>query len=596
MLSTALDLQAVLKANQAISREIVLDKLLDRLLRVVLESAGADRGVVLLRREGRLTMAASITAGAERATLFIDSPVTASSELPSFVVNYVARTRARVVLADASREGMFVDDPYVRSARLRSVLCLPILYGGDLSGILYLENGQVTGAFSLERMELLEMLSSQAAIALENAAWLSRAEEAKTRANFFAETSRILTESLEYQEVLRRLAHLVVRQIAEWCMIDVLEGGTVRRLVGEHADPSKLPVLRDLQERYPCRLDSVHPAARVFRTGEPYLLREASEDDLRGHCEDEGHLALIHQLGTRSVLSVPLVLRGRVLGVLTLCSGTGRRRYGPPDVELAQELADRAVIAIENAQLFQEVQRAVEVRDEFLMIASHELRTPLNSLQLVVQGLHRGERHASSEQRSAALAIAERQVKRLNRLVQELLHVSRIQAGRWPLHLEEVDLAGVVAEVAERFEAELARARCALSVRAPGPIIGRWDRSKLEHVLSNLLANAVKFGAGKPIAIVAEEAAQQTARLVVTDQGIGIPADRLPHIFERFERAVSAREYGGLGLGLYIARSIVESLGGTLRAVSTLGSGSTFTVVLPCSGLASQVSEVGESR
>jgi signal transduction histidine kinase len=170
---------------------------------------------------------------------------------------------------------------------------------------------------------------------------------------------------------------------------------------------------------------------------------------------------------------------------------------------------------------------------------------------------------------------------RLNHLVDGLLDVSRIETGRLPLALAEVDLGEVVRDVVERFEPELTRAGCPVSIRGDASVMGRWDRSRLDQVVTNLLANAVKFGLGKPIEIVLEEHAG-VARLVVRDHGIGIDEDEQPRIFERFTRAVSSSNYGGLGLGLYISRCIVEAHGGRIGVLSERASGSTFTVELPC--------------
>jgi signal transduction histidine kinase len=200
----------------------------------------------------------------------------------------------------------------------------------------------------------------------------------------------------------------------------------------------------------------------------------------------------------------------------------------------------------------------------------------------MIQGLTKGA--MSPDYTPHALCLAERQVERLTRLVGEMLEVSRIQAGRVSLHFEQLDLVAVVREVVQRFEAELARVRCPLSLRAERAVTGYWDQSRLDQIVTNILSNAIKFGADHPIEILVEEAPPGMGRLVVTDHGIGIPPERLPYIFERFERAVSSRQYGGLGLGLYIVRGIVEALGGTVRAESVPGSGATFTVELPCAG------------
>jgi signal transduction histidine kinase len=186
----------------------------------------------------------------------------------------------------------------------------------------------------------------------------------------------------------------------------------------------------------------------------------------------------------------------------------------------------------------------------------------------------------SPESFAGTLDLTERQTRKLTKLIGELLSVSRIGAARLDLQLEEVDMASVVRDVVERFSSEIARVRSPLTVDVSTPIVGRWDRIRLEQVVTNLLSNATRFGAGRPIEVtVAQDG--DTARLVVQDHGIGIPPDRLPRVFERFERGVSVREYGGLGLGLYIAGEIVRAMGGTIRVESAVDVGSTFMVELP---------------
>jgi signal transduction histidine kinase len=406
-----------------------------------------------------------------------------------------------------------------------------------------------------------------------------RAEEAERRSAWLAEASRALGESLEYGTTLRRLAHLAVRHLADWCVIDIVEDKDIRRVAGVHSRPAKQPLLEELRRRYPPRFGSPHPAASVLTSGEPLLVPELTEARTRALCVDDEHARLVRELGANSALSIPLIARDAVLGAITFVAARPGR-YGLADLALGQELARRAAIAIDNARLYRESQEAVRLRDEFLSIASHELRTPIHSLQLVVQGLTRGIVPPTPERTLRAFAMAERQIQRLTRLIDELLEVSRIQAGHLTLQLEQVDLMAVVGDVVQQFETELAKAHCSLSVRTGPAVVGCWDRGKLEQVVANLLSNAIKFGAGKPIEVTVEAATPRIARLVVTDHGIGIPPERLSTIFGRFERAVSAREYGGLGLGLYIVRSIVEALGGSVKVTSTPGAGSTFTVEL----------------
>jgi PAS domain S-box-containing protein len=412
------------------------------------------------------------------------------------------------------------------------------------------------------------------------------AEEAKSRAAFLAEAGALLAESLDYEETLERLARLCVRSIADWCVIDVLEGRQIRRLGGAHADPAKEPLLRELQRRYPPRWDSPHPSARVLRSSEPVLIPEAFDDEIRSFCEDEEHARLIRELGTRSALAVPLVARGRTLGVISLCSASPGRRYGRADLELAQELARRAAMAVDNAGLYREAQEAIRLRDEFLSVASHELYTPITSLMLSLEAMLPAARTGQALDPRAMhklLDLSSRQGRRLIRLIGDLLDVSRIETGRLVLDLADVELGALVRDVVERLEPDLARSRCSLSVRASAPVTGRWDRSRVDQVVTNLLSNAMKFGSEKPIEI-SIGAEGGIARLVVTDRGIGISPARQARVFQRFERAAPAAHYGGLGLGLYISRRIVEAHGGSIRVESEPVAGSTFTVELPCAG------------
>ncbi|MDC3986865.1 GAF domain-containing sensor histidine kinase [Polyangium jinanense] len=236
--------------------------------------------------------------------------------------------------------------------------------------------------------------------------------------------------------------------------------------------------------------------------------------------------------------------------------------------------------AIEQEQLARATaESALRLRDDFLYVASHELHTPIVSQKLTLQSLLR-EAQKSPSGTPKLLVRAEAQCRRLERLVEDLLDVSRIQAGELELHREEVELVALSREVTARFETELAQVRSPLLWRIDGPVVGFWDRARLEQVLTCLVHNAIKYGAGQPIEVELS-VLDGKAWLTVADRGIGIAPDRLPHIFERFERGVPTKNYGGLGLGLYIARQIVEALGGSIRVESKLGQGSRFTIELP---------------
>jgi signal transduction histidine kinase len=285
---------------------------------------------------------------------------------------------------------------------------------------------------------------------------------------------------------------------------------------------------------------------------------------------------------------VPLVARSKTIGALTFLATKTDAHFAPAEVALGEELGRRAGLSVDNARLYHEAREAVRLREEFLSVASHELRTPVTSLLLGMQSVEqlakRGKLATTPPEHIArTLETSVRQVRRLADLVDALLDVSRIQAGKFGLTLDQVDLAQITRDVVGRLEPDRLRANATLIVRADSPIVGRWDRSRIDQVVTNLLSNALKFGASKPIEILVGGDGDE-ATLVVKDAGIGIAAEQKDRIFEIFERAVSARHYGGLGLGLYIVRRIVEAHQGTVRVESVPGGGATFTVRLPRRG------------
>ena len=233
-------------------------------------------------------------------------------------------------------------------------------------------------------------------------------------------------------------------------------------------------------------------------------------------------------------------------------------------------------------------EQAVRQRDDFLSVASHELKTPLTTLGLKLQTFLRAVRGAGGGTPGEELAARlgqdalgmHRQLQRLGALVDALMDVSRIAAGRLQLVREPVELGALAREVTARFEPELQQAGCTLELALEEDCIGRWDRVRLEQVLTNLLSNAAKYGAGSRVQVSVQRAGER-ARLAVRDGGIGLAPDAHERIFGRFERAVSGRSYGGLGLGLYVTRQIVEALDGRVWAEGAPGEGATFTVELP---------------
>jgi signal transduction histidine kinase len=295
----------------------------------------------------------------------------------------------------------------------------------------------------------------------------------------------------------------------------------------------------------------------------------------------------------QSLLALQLFMAIMAATFLVLGASVLERRKAVRALCVAQQRLETRVeegtLALNRANerllLLKQLEEAVGARDALISIASHELRTPLAAMQLHLDLMTRAllknpEQESLPEKMMTKLTTFERHIGRLSRLIDHLLDVSRITAGRLVLALEEVDLAAGVRDVVARFDEVLRRAECPVTVRAPVPVVGSWDRLRIEQIISNLLSNAVKYGIGQPIEIEVD-GDSDTARLVVRDHGIGIPLDDQKRIFERFERLIAGRDAPGFGLGLWIVRKVVEGLCGQIRVTSEVGAGATFIVELP---------------
>ncbi|MBU8895662.1 histidine kinase [Corallococcus sp. H22C18031201] len=442
--------------------------------------------------------------------------------------------------------------------------------------------GQVDGiaGFGFDVTDLAQARQRAEALTAE----LRHGEE---RLRMLAEAGATLASSLDYEATLKNMARLAVPRLADWCFVDVaMADGTFKRVEVAHAAPEDAP-LAERARGFTAVLagNPLHPPTQALLRGEALIIEDFTDARLEASGHSVEHVSIMRAIRPRSFVIVPLVVRERTMGVLTCFTTHSGRHYTNIDLSFFRELASRASLSMENARLYREAQEAIHLRDEFLSIASHELKTPLTPLSLKLQSLSRElSRTAGMLPRplvESYVEVGSRQVKKLSELVNTLLDVSRIASGRLRLDAVEVDLAALVRELVGRHEAQAVRMGSPLQLEgADVPIIGWWDRLRLEQVVMNLVDNAIKYGQGRPIHLRLAEGPER-ARLTVRDEGIGIAPEHLPRIFGRFERAVSDRHYGGLGLGLYITRTLVEAMSGTVRVESLLGRGSTFTVELP---------------
>ncbi len=405
----------------------------------------------------------------------------------------------------------------------------------------------------------------------------------RRRAEFIAEANDLFVRSLDYEETLRNLARMAVPRLADWCAVDMLEpDDTFRRLAVEHTDPAMVKLAYDLQKRFPEDKSSPYGTYEVLRTGRTVWMPEIPGHMIETGARSPEHLDLIRKLMLRSYICAPIHVRDHVAGVLTLVNTMKSRSFNLTDVELAEDLALRAGHAIENARLYQQALEANRAKDEFLATLSHELRTPLTAI-LGWANLLRISSYDPQTVRTATETI-EQSAKAQAALIDDLLDISRIVTGKLKLHIAPIDLVPVVeAGIAAVRPAAEAR-RISIEVDAPDSLTMKGDDNRIQQIVWNLMSNAVKFSAeGSRIGVsVGREDGQAVIR--VSDQGIGIEPELLPHVFERFWQADSSsqRAHSGLGLGLAIVKYLSELHGGTVEARSEgRGAGATFTIRVP---------------
>lgn len=437
-----------------------------------------------------------------------------------------------------------------------------------------------------------------------------RQEEAQ---QYLAEFSKVLSSSLDYQTTLNQLANQMVPHLADWCIVHIREeDGSIQPVATAHANPAKVKWAEEIRQRYPLDPDEQRGVPQVLRTGQSEFYPSIPDALLVDAARDAEHLRLLREVGFRSVITVPMQAHGNTLGTLSLVAAESGRCYDQFDLALAEDVARRAALAVDNARLYQHAQQeqakaeaANRIKDEFLAVLSHELRTPLNPILGWSNLLQ--TRKLDEAKTAQALATIERNARLQTQLIEDLLDVSRILRGKLVLRAAPVDLVAIIESAKETVRLAAEAKEIQIQTVLPskiGVVLG--DAARLQQVVWNLLSNAVKFTptggrievrlssvTGHSSLVKAKsqstnDQAQMTndkfAQIMVTDTGKGISPDFLPYVFDYFrqEDGKTTRKFGGLGLGLAIVRHIVEMHGGTIQASSAgEGMGATFTVRLP---------------
>jgi PAS domain S-box-containing protein len=431
---------------------------------------------------------------------------------------------------------------------------------------------------------LMGILTSTAAVAIERRRAEGALRKSEQTARFLAEASAALAVLVDFDSTLQKVACLAVPSFADWASVDLVQGdGTLKRVAVAHVNPAKVELAHELHRRFPPDPAAPQGVWTILRTGKAEIVTEISDELLKQSVKDDELLRIIRELGLKSYLGVPLKVRGKAIGVITFIAAESGRRYADADLATAQDVADRAAIAIDNAELYRELRDADRRKDEFLATLAHELRNPLapirNGLQVMrLAGL-------DGETVLEARNMMERQLNQMVRLVDDLMDVSRITRNKLDLKKQRVDLADVIESAVETSRPLIEQAGHEFSLTLPPiPVYLNADATRLAQVFSNLLNNSAKYtNSGGRIRLIAEIRGEEVT-VRVQDNGLGIPSDALPRLFQMFSQVDRnmERAQGGLGIGLTLVRRLVEMHGGTVEAHSDgPGRGSEFVVRLP---------------
>lgn len=410
------------------------------------------------------------------------------------------------------------------------------------------------------------------------------AEELAGRLHYLLESTTTLAASLNQAAILSALPRICVPEIADWAVVYAVDGtGDVRRLEVAHRDPLKRSLLQELQNSA-VDPQTPHPVLEAFRTRKPILASTFGEASLAPLALSDRQAAIARELGVASLMVVPMVARDRALGAIALVSSSPERLFGDQDLALAQDIATRGALALDNARLYEEARKANQTKTDFLAIVSHDLRTPLNAImgyaELLIMGIPERVPEAAAER----LRRVQGSAKHLLYLLDELLDFARLDSGKEELHVQDVDLSEVGRDVASVIEPLVTRRGLQFElVVPPTPLTLHTDPDKLRQVLLNLVGNAVKYTERGLVRLEVGDGPAHAAIIRVSDTGVGIADHHLAQIFEPFWQVdeTQRQREGGTGLGLSVVQRLVRLLGGEVSVDSELGRGSTFTVVLP---------------
>jgi signal transduction histidine kinase len=431
----------------------------------------------------------------------------------------------------------------------------------------------------------LERREADDALAGEHAFVETELGAARERFRRLVESGALIASSLDYETTLTNLARSAVPVLGRFCIVDVIEEDrTVRRLVVVAADPRETTLARELEAFVP-DLRAPEGMAKVVRTGKPIIVNDFDPEPLAiptgslwPTISDRRYLEILRQLGLRSVMIVPMQARGRTLGTMSFES-TRSGRYGASELVHGEALARLGALAVDNARVYAVAQRAVRARDDLLAVVSHDLRSPLNVIALGVGAL--ANRSLGEDAVERTLDRIRRSVDRANHLIEQLLSTASIEAGFFTIRKGPHRLGGLVRDGVEAAIPLAAERAVVLEpcVTDEDTVVS-CDRERVLQVFENLIGNAIKFAPAATTIRIAARAKGREVEISVRDTGPGIPEESLRRIWDRYWQGGEG-DARGAGLGLFVAKGIVNCHGGRIWAESEPGKGSTFTFTLP---------------
>lgn len=506
--------------------------------------------------------------------------------------------RSPLAFEDVTQEPFLaIRQKVLRAEGIRAMMVVPLHIHGDVSGTVVLY-WKAPHKFSESEIRIASALGNMAAAALGTSELYEREKElrkqaqlSEQRAAFLAEAGAVLASSLDYETTLRSVARLAVAAFADWCAVDVSRDGNLERVTIEHLDPAKIQLARAYREKYPVSQDDASQV--VFRTGKSFVMEVVPEQLIMRRTQDPEQLKMVLAMGIASVMVVPMVHRERSLGVITFVSSKSDRTYTGADLALAEELARRAAIAIDNASLFTEskaaqaslrivngeLQRANEDLNQFAYSVSHDLQEPIRMISAYVQLLQKRYRSKLDDDADRYINFAVQGALRMEALLRDILAYSQSidteTHGCDPVHVEEI-MQTVTSNLQQAIEAA-----GATITMGPLPTVALAKVHMLQ-LFQNLVGNAIKYVGKNPPKVHVSAIRQESAWLFsVRDNGIGIDPHYKEQIFGLFRRLHGNDEYDGTGVGLAICQKIVERYGGRIWVESELGQGAEFLFTLP---------------